>query len=89
MCTPVITHDLSEPSEMVQSTSGGFIYKTRQELLTAMKTLRNNPVLRNQLGDIGSQSVLDEFTEEEKTPAAPTTMNENEKGIQSEDFVKL
>jgi glycosyltransferase involved in cell wall biosynthesis len=51
--TPVIVNDLGALPEVVHDSGGGFIYRTPEELRTAMKTLSGRPELRQELGEKG------------------------------------
>ncbi len=63
MHTPAIVHDLGALPEVVNEGGGGFTYKTEDELIVAMETLRTQPHTRAMMGDQGFQSYLDHYTE--------------------------
>ena len=51
--TPVIVRNLGALPEVVEDSSGGFVYNTDQELLEAIHTLGNSPARRQELGENG------------------------------------
>jgi glycosyltransferase involved in cell wall biosynthesis len=62
--TPVIVHDLGGLAEVVEKSSGGLTYKTREELLAGIKQLGSAPGCRNELGEKGYQAFLRNWTPE-------------------------
>jgi glycosyltransferase involved in cell wall biosynthesis len=61
--TPVIVHDLGALPEMIAD-GGGLKYQTREELITAMETLRTQPDLRNEMGARAHEITLSRYTED-------------------------
>jgi glycosyltransferase involved in cell wall biosynthesis len=53
MKTPVIVRELGGMSEVVEDSSGGFVYRHDAELLQAMARLQADPPLRQSLGEQG------------------------------------
>jgi glycosyltransferase involved in cell wall biosynthesis len=51
--TPVIVRDLGALPEVVRDSGGGFVYRTDQELLAAVRALSAEPALRSELGEKG------------------------------------
>jgi len=51
--TPVIARDLGALPEVVQDSGGGFVYRTDEELLSAMRQIACSPGLRENLGEKG------------------------------------
>jgi glycosyltransferase involved in cell wall biosynthesis len=47
--TPVIGHDLAGVRELIQKSGGGLLYKTEDQIRTAITWLKNDEVLRSQL----------------------------------------
>ncbi|MGB7210125.1 MAG: glycosyltransferase family 4 protein [Pyrinomonadaceae bacterium] len=62
--TPVIVNDLGALPEVVDDSKGGFIYRSEEELLAAMRKLAADPGLRNELGENGHRAYLKYWTEE-------------------------
>lgn len=62
--TPVIVHDLGALPEVVQDSDGGFIYRTAEELLAAIRKLAASPGLRMELGNNGYRAFLRYWTRE-------------------------
>ena len=61
--TPVIVHDLGALPELVEESGGGLVYRTPDELLRAMESLRADPELRRELGQRGYKTWLRRYTE--------------------------
>jgi glycosyltransferase involved in cell wall biosynthesis len=51
--TPVIARDLGALPEVIHDSGGGFVYRTDDELLAAMRRLAASPALRSELGAKG------------------------------------
>jgi glycosyltransferase involved in cell wall biosynthesis len=51
--TPVIVRDLGALPEVVEESGAGFVYRTDEELLSAMQRLADSPALRVELGEKG------------------------------------
>lgn len=62
--TPVIVHDLGALPEVVRESGGGIIFRDRSELHLAINSLGTSQDLRNQLGDNGYRSFLQNWTQE-------------------------
>jgi glycosyltransferase involved in cell wall biosynthesis len=61
---PVIVRDLGALPEVVNESSGGFVYRTDEELLSAMRTLATQPALRSELGENGYRAFVRRWTRE-------------------------
>jgi glycosyltransferase involved in cell wall biosynthesis len=62
--TPVIANDLGAVGELVRESGGGFTYRTQDELIEAMETLRRDPALRDELAARGQQAFVERWSEE-------------------------
>jgi glycosyltransferase involved in cell wall biosynthesis len=62
--TPVIVRNLGALPEVVQDSSGGFIFNSDEELLDHIHTIRSNPALRRELGENGYQAFLQNWSKE-------------------------
>ncbi len=62
--TPVIAHDLGAVGELAKESGGGYTYRTREELVAAMETLRSSPELRRELGERGHDAWVERWSEE-------------------------
>jgi glycosyltransferase involved in cell wall biosynthesis len=62
--TPVIVRDLGALPEVVNDSNGGFIYRTDDELVDAMKKLSGQPELRTELGENGYSAFVKDWTRE-------------------------
>jgi glycosyltransferase involved in cell wall biosynthesis len=51
--TPVIARDLGALPEVIEDSGGGFVYRTNDELLAAMRNIAASPALRGDLGNKG------------------------------------
>jgi glycosyltransferase involved in cell wall biosynthesis len=56
--TPVIVRDLGALPEVVDDSRGGFVYRTDDELLQAIRRLGDSPNLRAELGENGYQAFV-------------------------------
>jgi glycosyltransferase involved in cell wall biosynthesis len=56
--TPVIAHDLGALPEVVSDSNGGFVYRSDEDLLTAMHRIATSPTLRSDLGEKGYRAFL-------------------------------
>ena len=62
--TPAIVRDLGALPEAVEDSGGGFVYRTDDELLGAMETLRTDAGLRRSLGELGRRAYVERWSEE-------------------------
>jgi glycosyltransferase involved in cell wall biosynthesis len=62
--TPVIVNDLGALPELVEDSGGGLVYRTRAELLAAMRQLLSDRTLRDELGACGKAAWLERWSEE-------------------------
>lgn len=62
--TPVIVNDLGALPEVVDDSDGGFVYRTEDELVAAMKKVARDQELRRKLGNNGHQAFLKYWNEE-------------------------
>jgi glycosyltransferase involved in cell wall biosynthesis len=56
--TPVIARDLGALPEVVHDSGGGFVYRTNEELVSAIRQLAASPSLRAELGELGYQAFV-------------------------------
>lgn len=54
--TPVIARDLGALPEVVHDSGGGFVYRTNEELISAIRQLAASSSLRAELGERGYQA---------------------------------
>ncbi|MGE5140190.1 MAG: glycosyltransferase family 4 protein [Rudaea sp.] len=62
--TPVIVRDLGALPEVVDDSRGGFVYRSDEELLRAMKQLAECPSERGELGERGYQAFVRHWSKE-------------------------
>jgi glycosyltransferase involved in cell wall biosynthesis len=62
--TPVIVNALGGLQEVTEESQGGFVYRTRGELLAAMERLRTDPILRREMGERGYRKYVERWSEE-------------------------
>jgi glycosyltransferase involved in cell wall biosynthesis len=62
--TPVIARDLGALPEVVQDSGGGFVYRSDEELLSAINRLAASPPLRAELGERGYQAFAQWWSKE-------------------------
>lgn len=62
--TPVIVRDLGALPEVVRDSGGGFIYRTDEELLSAIRRLAASRSLRRELGKRGYEAFLKHWSKE-------------------------
>jgi glycosyltransferase involved in cell wall biosynthesis len=62
--TPVIARDLGAVAELVRDTGGGITFRDEEELGCAMRQLRENQALRDELGSRGYDSYVARYSEE-------------------------
>lgn len=62
--TPVIVNDLGALPEVVEDSGGGFVYRTQDDLITAMNKFAENPSLRDDLGAKGYAAYLKYWNED-------------------------
>lgn len=60
--TPVIVHDLGALPEVVGASGGGFVYRTRDEMLDAIERLRTSESLRSELGESGYRAFVERWS---------------------------
>jgi glycosyltransferase involved in cell wall biosynthesis len=61
--TPVIVNDLGALPEIVEDSDGGFVYRSEEELLSAMTRLSSDRRLRDELGANGYEAYLKYWSE--------------------------
>jgi glycosyltransferase involved in cell wall biosynthesis len=61
--TPAIAHGLGAVRELVEDSGGGLTYRTVDELIGAMETLRCDPGLRRELAERGYRAYLERWSE--------------------------
>jgi glycosyltransferase involved in cell wall biosynthesis len=57
--TPVIARDLGALTEIVQDSGGGLLFATDEQLLAAIHSIANSPLLRAELGQKGYDGFFD------------------------------
>ena len=57
-------HDLGALPEIVEEAGGGLVYRTQQELLEAMESLRDDVQRRRELGERGHAAWLAKWSED-------------------------
>lgn len=62
--TPVVVHDLGGLAEVARKSNGGLTYRTRGEMVAAMRRLAESPEVRRQLGENGYRAFLEQWTTE-------------------------
>jgi glycosyltransferase involved in cell wall biosynthesis len=62
--TPVIARDLGALPEVIEDSGGGFVFRTTEELISAIRRLASSPPLRAELGERGYQAFLRWWTRE-------------------------
>jgi glycosyltransferase involved in cell wall biosynthesis len=62
--TPVIVRDLGALPEVVRESQGGFVYRTDDELIEAIRRLETEPALRCELGECGYRAFLENWSRE-------------------------
>jgi glycosyltransferase involved in cell wall biosynthesis len=62
--TPVIVRDLGALPELVHDSNGGFVYRTDEDLLTAIHRIATSPTLRSELGENGYQCFIKRWSRE-------------------------
>ena len=60
----MIANDLGAVGELVRESGGGFAYRTEDELLDAVRRLRDEAGLRNELGHRGQAAWIERWSEE-------------------------
>jgi glycosyltransferase involved in cell wall biosynthesis len=61
---PVIVRDLGALPEVVDDSGGGFVYRTDEELLRAIRQIAETPALRQELGERGYEAFVRWWTRE-------------------------
>ena len=59
--TPAIVRDLGALPEIIHDSGGGFVYRTDQELLSAVQQMAVQPELRNEMGEKGYRAFLQQW----------------------------
>jgi glycosyltransferase involved in cell wall biosynthesis len=62
--TPVIVRDLGALPEVIHDSNGGFVYRTDEQLLSAMRRIGTSPALRSDLGENGYRAFLKQWSRE-------------------------
>lgn len=62
--TPVIVRDLGALPEVVNEAQGGFVYRTDEELLGAVRQLLDDAPTRNRLGEQGYRAFIEKWSTE-------------------------
>jgi glycosyltransferase involved in cell wall biosynthesis len=62
--TPVLARDLGAMPELIEDSGGGFLYRTDEELLDAMRRIAGSPQLRAELGQKGYDAFLKYWSRE-------------------------
>jgi glycosyltransferase involved in cell wall biosynthesis len=62
--TPVIVRDLGALPEVVHDSGGGFVYRTDEELLEALRAIAASPALRHELGERGYRTFVATWSRE-------------------------
>jgi glycosyltransferase involved in cell wall biosynthesis len=62
--TPVIAHDLGGLAEIVTESGGGLLYRTDEELLSAIREIAASPGRRQMLGEHGYRAFTEKWTKE-------------------------
>lgn len=62
--TPVIVRALGGLEEVVEESQGGFIYRSDEELLTAMEKLRTDRELQRSMGERGHRKYFEHWSQE-------------------------
>jgi glycosyltransferase involved in cell wall biosynthesis len=62
--TPVIVRALGALPEVVEDSGGGFVYRTDDELLSAIRRIADSPALRSELGEKGYSAFLRTWSKE-------------------------
>ena len=64
MKTPVIVNNIGGMPEIIEDSSGGFVYRSNDELISAMDLLAKDADLRSEMGNRGYQAYLKYWSEE-------------------------
>jgi glycosyltransferase involved in cell wall biosynthesis len=56
--TPVIARDLGALPEVIQDSGGGFVYRSNEELLDAIRRIAQSPEVRHELGEKGYRAFI-------------------------------
>jgi glycosyltransferase involved in cell wall biosynthesis len=62
--TPVIAHDLGGLPEIVEDSGGGIVYRTDEELMSAMRRMTDEPAMRREMGHKGATAVAERWSRE-------------------------
>jgi glycosyltransferase involved in cell wall biosynthesis len=62
--TPAIVRDLGALPEVIHDSGGGFVYRTNEELLEAMRRIAASQTLRSELGEKGYRAFIQGWSRE-------------------------
>jgi glycosyltransferase involved in cell wall biosynthesis len=62
--TPAIVPDLGALPEIVHESGGGFVYRTHEELLGAIRRIAASQTLRDELGEKGYRAFVEHWSKE-------------------------
>ena len=62
--TPVIARALGAFPEVIDDSGGGYVYRTDDELLSAIQRIANSPRLRAELGEKGYRAFIEKWSKE-------------------------
>lgn len=62
--TPAIVRDLGALPEIIHESGGGFVYRTQEELLEAIRRIATSRTLRDELGEKGYQAFVQNWSTE-------------------------
>jgi glycosyltransferase involved in cell wall biosynthesis len=62
--TPAIVRDLGGLPEIIHDSGGGFVYRTQEELLGAIRRIAGSRKLRDELGEKGYQAFIERWSRE-------------------------
>jgi glycosyltransferase involved in cell wall biosynthesis len=62
--TPVIARDLGALPEVIQDSGGGFVYRSDEELLDAIRRIAQSPEVRHELGEKGYRAFIQWWSRE-------------------------
>jgi glycosyltransferase involved in cell wall biosynthesis len=62
--TPAIVRDLGALPEIIHDSGGGFVYRTHEELLAAIRRIAASQTLRDELGEKGYRAFIEHWSRE-------------------------